>query len=177
MRHAPNSPTQRSISCVKKFPEVGRTYAIRSPTISASYRPRIFGLSRERSIVQIRRQTPGGSRQAPETGGRRQEAGGRRQEFKAACRHSCRHASGVGNYGSFLLFLRLRAVRHYPPGSRHYPPCVTIWTDGACSSNPDPGGWGAILRFGHSEKEFSGGQKLTTNNGWRSWRRSRGSRR
>jgi ribonuclease HI len=41
---------------------------------------------------------------------------------------------------------------------------VSIWTDGACSGNPGPGGWGAILRFGDSEKEISGGEPLTTNN-------------
>ena len=54
MRHAPNSPTRRSISCVEKFPEIRRTYAIRSPTISASYRPRIFGLSREQGIAKLK---------------------------------------------------------------------------------------------------------------------------
>jgi ribonuclease HI len=41
---------------------------------------------------------------------------------------------------------------------------VSIWTDGACSGNPGPGGWGAILRFGTHEKELSGGEALTTNN-------------
>ena len=41
---------------------------------------------------------------------------------------------------------------------------VTIYTDGACSGNPGPGGWGAILRFGDAEKELSGGEKQTTNN-------------
>jgi ribonuclease HI len=41
---------------------------------------------------------------------------------------------------------------------------VEIWTDGACSGNPGPGGWGAILRFGEREKELSGGEQLTTNN-------------
>jgi ribonuclease HI len=41
---------------------------------------------------------------------------------------------------------------------------VSIWTDGACSGNPGPGGWGAILRFGGREKELSGGEALTTNN-------------
>lgn len=40
---------------------------------------------------------------------------------------------------------------------------VTIYTDGACSGNPGPGGWGAVLRFGEHEKEFSGGEKHTTN--------------
>ncbi|MFM8859213.1 MAG: ribonuclease HI [Methylocystis sp.] len=41
---------------------------------------------------------------------------------------------------------------------------VSIWTDGACSGNPGPGGWGAILRFRTHEKELSGGEKQTTNN-------------
>jgi ribonuclease HI len=41
---------------------------------------------------------------------------------------------------------------------------VEIWTDGACSGNPGPGGWGAILRFGELEKEICGGEANTTNN-------------
>ena len=41
---------------------------------------------------------------------------------------------------------------------------VEIFTDGACSGNPGPGGWAAILRSGHHEKEFSGGEAATTNN-------------
>ena len=41
---------------------------------------------------------------------------------------------------------------------------VEIWTDGACSGNPGPGGWGAILRYGGAEKELSGGDAATTNN-------------
>ncbi|PWK13814.1 RNase HI [Tumebacillus permanentifrigoris] len=41
---------------------------------------------------------------------------------------------------------------------------VTIYTDGACSGNPGPGGWGAVLMFGEHLKELSGGEKLTTNN-------------
>jgi ribonuclease HI len=41
---------------------------------------------------------------------------------------------------------------------------VQIFTDGACSGNPGPGGWGAILRKGDVEKEISGGEHLTTNN-------------
>jgi len=43
-------------------------------------------------------------------------------------------------------------------------PHVLIYTDGACSGNPGPGGWGAILRFGELEKELSGGERNTTNN-------------
>lgn len=41
---------------------------------------------------------------------------------------------------------------------------VTVYTDGACSGNPGPGGWGAILEFNGIEKELSGGEKQTTNN-------------
>ena len=41
---------------------------------------------------------------------------------------------------------------------------VTIYTDGACSGNPGPGGWGAILRYRDTEKELSGGAAETTNN-------------
>ena len=41
---------------------------------------------------------------------------------------------------------------------------IEIFTDGACSGNPGPGGWGAILRFNGTEKELSGGEKDTTNN-------------
>jgi ribonuclease HI len=41
---------------------------------------------------------------------------------------------------------------------------VEIYTDGACSGNPGPGGWGAILRYGETERELSGGETPTTNN-------------
>ena len=41
---------------------------------------------------------------------------------------------------------------------------VDVFTDGACSGNPGPGGWGAILRYGATEKELSGGEPGTTNN-------------
>ncbi len=43
-------------------------------------------------------------------------------------------------------------------------PVVDIFTDGACSGNPGPGGWGAILRAGGHEREISGGDPATTNN-------------
>jgi ribonuclease HI len=43
-------------------------------------------------------------------------------------------------------------------------PEVDLYTDGACSGNPGPGGWGALLRFGAVEKELSGSEALTTNN-------------
>ena len=43
-------------------------------------------------------------------------------------------------------------------------PHVDIFTDGACSGNPGPGGWGAILRAGKHEKEIFGGEAATTNN-------------
>ncbi len=41
---------------------------------------------------------------------------------------------------------------------------VTVYTDGACSGNPGPGGWAAVLRYGKAEKELSGGEADTTNN-------------
>ena len=41
---------------------------------------------------------------------------------------------------------------------------VTIYTDGACSGNPGPGGWGAVLIYGKHKRELSGGEKMTTNN-------------
>src|SRR5690606_39156186 len=41
---------------------------------------------------------------------------------------------------------------------------VAIWTDGACSGNPGPGGWGALLKFNGTVKELSGGEAMTTNN-------------
>ncbi|MBP2291944.1 ribonuclease HI [Azospirillum rugosum] len=44
------------------------------------------------------------------------------------------------------------------------PKAVDIFTDGACSGNPGPGGWGAILRYGGVEKELYGGDPATTNN-------------
>jgi ribonuclease HI len=43
-------------------------------------------------------------------------------------------------------------------------PAVAIFTDGACKGNPGPGGWGALLRMGGTEKELSGGEPQTTNN-------------
>ena len=41
---------------------------------------------------------------------------------------------------------------------------IDIFTDGSCSGNPGPGGWGAVLRYNNAEKELSGGEKETTNN-------------
>jgi ribonuclease HI len=41
---------------------------------------------------------------------------------------------------------------------------VAIWTDGACSGNPGPGGWGVVLKFADTVKELAGGEQLTTNN-------------
>ena len=57
--------------------------------------------------------------------------------------------------------------RHLPPGEgrdRSTMKTVTIYTDGACSGNPGPGGWGAILMYGTFKKELSGGESHTTNN-------------
>lgn len=48
--------------------------------------------------------------------------------------------------------------------STEYSSIVEIFTDGACSGNPGPGGWGAVLRWRGAEKELSGGEKETTNN-------------
>ena len=45
-----------------------------------------------------------------------------------------------------------------------YMKTVTLYTDGACSGNPGPGGWGAILMYGPHKKELSGGERRTTNN-------------
>ncbi len=44
------------------------------------------------------------------------------------------------------------------------PGLVEMFTDGACSGNPGPGGWGVVLRFGATEKELKGGEADTTNN-------------
>ncbi|MDY8108527.1 ribonuclease HI [Fulvimarina sp. 2208YS6-2-32] len=41
---------------------------------------------------------------------------------------------------------------------------VEIYTDGACSGNPGPGGWGVLMRFGENSKELKGGEQNTTNN-------------
>lgn len=46
----------------------------------------------------------------------------------------------------------------------HFLSGVIIYTDGACSGNPGPGGWGAVLRFGQHKKELSGYEENTTNN-------------
>lgn len=43
-------------------------------------------------------------------------------------------------------------------------PCVELFTDGACRGNPGPGGWGALLRSGETEKQLFGGETPTTNN-------------
>ena len=54
---------------------------------------------------------------------------------------------------------------HLPPGEGKDPmKTVTIYTDGACSGNPGPGGWGAILMYGKHKREISGGEAATTNN-------------
>ena len=52
----------------------------------------------------------------------------------------------------------------FPVGRATMNKVVELFTDGACSGNPGPGGWGAILRMGGHEKELSGGEPATTNN-------------
>ena len=54
--------------------------------------------------------------------------------------------------------------RHAPSERRADIKNVTIYTDGACSGNPGPGGWGAVLKYGAHERELSGGEAQTTNN-------------
>ena len=54
------------------------------------------------------------------------------------------------------------ATTHHPLPTTHKK--VTIYTDGACSGNPGPGGWGALLMFGEAKREISGGEAQTTNN-------------
>jgi ribonuclease HI len=51
-----------------------------------------------------------------------------------------------------------------PETSPPEPPEVEIFTDGACSGNPGPGGWAAILRYRDTERELAGGAAMTTNN-------------
>ena len=48
------------------------------------------------------------------------------------------------------------------PHTKH--PHIVIYTDGACSGNPGPGGWGVLVRAGEIETELSGGEPATTNN-------------
>ncbi len=60
-------------------------------------------------------------------------------------------------------------IGHRGPGGRPEPAgregkIVEIFTDGACAPNPGPGGWGAILRYGHHRREIYGGEPATTNN-------------
>ena len=59
------------------------------------------------------------------------------------------------------IIMRTRAN---PNSETQNPQKVEIFTDGACSPNPGPGGWGAILRYGTIEKELSGFASQTTNN-------------
>lgn len=66
-----------------------------------------------------------------------------------------------------LIWLRLLCLhigRKLRIRNRTYMKTVTIYTDGACSGNPGPGGWGAILMYGPHKREISGGQANTTNN-------------
>lgn len=64
-----------------------------------------------------------------------------------------------------LVRLRLRRLRiSMKRRRRNRMKTVTIYTDGACSGNPGPGGWGAILMYGPHTRELSGGEATTTNN-------------
>lgn len=58
------------------------------------------------------------------------------------------------------LSKKKRCLKLMQAGKKH----VDIFTDGACSGNPGPGGYGVILRYGDHERELSGGEKQTTNN-------------
>lgn len=60
----------------------------------------------------------------------------------------------------------MRSTAHCVPKERAFmtPDTVEIFTDGACSGNPGPGGWGVVLRMGTHTKELSGGEAHTTNN-------------
>ena len=62
-----------------------------------------------------------------------------------------------------LLSLKSSLIPSRYKGSDHLK-SVDIYTDGACSGNPGPGGWGAVLRYNGHEKEISGGEENTTNN-------------
>ena len=59
---------------------------------------------------------------------------------------------------------RMSSVRQAPVSRGYMTKTVEIFTDGACKGNPGPGGWGALLRFGDSEKSLYGGEAQTTNN-------------
>ena len=50
------------------------------------------------------------------------------------------------------------------PGQNNHTQDLVIYTDGACSGNPGPGGWGVLMQFGKVEKTLCGGEKETTNN-------------
>ena len=63
-----------------------------------------------------------------------------------------------------LGWLFLHIGRKLRIRNRIYMKTVTIYTDGACSGNPGPGGWGAILMYGPHIRELSGGEASTTNN-------------
>ena len=54
--------------------------------------------------------------------------------------------------------------RPKPHTSKPMTDTIEIWTDGACSGNPGPGGWGALMRWNGHEKELWGGDRATTNN-------------
>ena len=63
-----------------------------------------------------------------------------------------------------LLVKPIQLLKKFARRNQRIMKTVTIYTDGACSGNPGPGGWGAILMYGPHKKELSGGEASTTNN-------------
>ena len=75
-------------------------------------------------------------------------------------RNWMQHEKAWDELDAFHMRLRNRLKRR----KRKPMKTVTIYTDGACSGNPGPGGWGAILMYGSHKRELSGGERSTTNN-------------
>lgn len=70
----------------------------------------------------------------------------------------------TGKYKSIIDQMLINTPKIYIEKENHMKPVVQIYTDGACSGNPGPGGWAAILLYKTHKKEFSGGEASTTNN-------------
>jgi len=79
------------------------------------------------------------------------------QNFEAVCTDILNNLNTSSGPSGHLL-LKEKALKD------HTMKTVTIYTDGACSGNPGPGGWGAILMYGEHKRELSGGEAHTTNN-------------